>query len=230
MQVFKNLTLLGTSHVAIESVKQAQDIILSKQPRIVALELDKGRFLSLMQKKKREKVSFRMIRRFGVKGFLFSLIGAWIEEKIGKMVGVSPGSEMKIAAITAAKIKADIALIDQDIRITIKHLFKYITWKEKLRFIGDIIKGIILRKSEVEQFDLRKVPPEKIIKELLKKTKKRYPGFYKALVQERNVYMAKNLYKIMNKYKEEKIVGLVGAGHEKEMISLIKKEEAKQNV
>ena len=224
MQVFKNLTIIGTSHVALESVKQAQNVILSEQPRVVALELDKARFIALMQKKRKKKsLNWKLIKQIGIKGFLFGLFGAWVEKKIGDMVGVAPGSEMRMATITAAKVKADIALVDRDIRITLRRLFKLITWKEKWRFFWDLFKGFVLRKGEMQQFDLSKVPPEKVIEELLKKTKDRYPGFYKALVSERNVYMAQNLYKLMEKYKEEKIVALVGAGHEKRIIEIIKK-------
>ncbi|RME54176.1 hypothetical protein D6777_04590 [Candidatus Woesearchaeota archaeon] len=228
MQIFENLIIVGTSHVAIESVKQVKQVINEYKPKVVAIELDKDRFLALMKKKKtKQKFNWKMFKHLGIKGMLFALIGAWVEEKIGKSVGVLPGSEMKTAAIEAAKIGANVALIDQDIRITINHLFKYITWKEKLRFLWDIIKAVILRKPEVEIFDLRKVPDESVVNKLLKKTKKRYPGFYKALVKERNVYMAKNLYNLMNTYKEDKIVAFVGAGHEKDIIKII---EAKKSV
>lgn len=230
MLIFKNLTLIGTSHVAIESVRLAENIILSEKPKFVALELDRGRFLALMDEKAKKGISFRMIREVGIRGVIFGSLGAWVEKKIGKAVGVSPGSEMKMAAISAAKVKATIALIDRDIRVTIRHLFKYLTWKEKWRFVADIFNGVVLRKREVEEFDLRKVPPEELIEKLLTQTKGRYPGFYKALVEERNEHMAKNLYKLMNNYKEDKIVALVGAGHEKEMVRLIQALEKKDGI
>ncbi|MFH0798467.1 MAG: TraB/GumN family protein [Candidatus Woesearchaeota archaeon] len=230
MLIFKNLTLVGTSHVAIESVRQAENIILSEKPKFVALELDRGRFMALMDEKAKKGISFRMIREVGIKGVIFGSLGAWVEKKIGKAVGVSPGSEMRMAAISAAKVNATIALIDRDIRVTIRHLFKYLTRKEKWRFFADIFKGVVLRKREVEEFDLSKVPPEELIEKLLAKTRKRYPGFYKALVEERNEHMAKNLYKLMNNHKEDKIIALIGAGHEKEMLRLIKAMEKKDGI
>ncbi|MEA3379236.1 MAG: TraB domain-containing protein [Nanoarchaeota archaeon] len=230
MHIFRNLTLIGTSHVAIQSVAEAKNTILSVHPKAVALELDRARFLSLMKPKKKPGSILAVIRQIGLRGFIFSLIGAWIQKKIGKLVGSAPGTEMKVATLTAVKINAKVALIDRDIRVTLRHLFKYVTWKEKFRFIADIFKGIILRKPQVEAFDLRKVPPEKIINQLLNKTKKRYPGVYKALVQERNVYMAKNLYKLMQKYNGETIVALVGAGHEKDIINLIRSLEKKNGI
>lgn len=227
MQQFKNLTLIGTSHVAVQSLQEVSEIILKVQPKVVALELDKARFTALMSDKKRKKITIKDIMAMGVKGFLFNWIGAWVEKKIGRMVGVKPGSEMKLGAKLAREIGARIALVDRDIRITIKRLFKQLTRKEKLRFVWDIIKGLFHPKrsrEEFEKFDLRKVPSEKLISELLEKVKVRYPSVYKTLVTERNEHMAQNLYKLMNLNNTDKIVAIVGAGHEKEIISLIKKQ------
>ena len=52
--------------------------------------------------------------------------------------------------------------------------------------------------------------------------KKRYPNLYKVLIEERNEIMANNLSKIMELEPDKKIVAIVGAGHEEEMIKLIK--------
>lgn len=220
MRQYKNLTIIGTSHIAIESIKEVKDVISKIKPKIVALELDRKRFQSLIYKKKR-RLKFSDIKHIGLKGYLFNLIGAWVEKKLGKTVGVLPGSEMKKAVKIAYQLKSDIALIDQDIEITLKKLSKRITWKEKFRFVADILKGLIFRKPEIT-FDLKKVPSEKIIKKLTSKVKKRYPSFYLTLIKERDAYMAKALYSLTAKYPNKKIVAVVGAGHEQDIINLIK--------
>lgn len=219
MDTYKNITILGTSHIAIESVKKVESLIKKLKPDIIALELDKKRFISLISKKR--KLSLKDIKELGIKGFLFNLFGAWIEKKLGKAVGVLPGSEMKTAIKLAKKINAKIALIDQDISITIKRLMKTITWKEKFRFIKDFLVALIFRKPKLK-FDLRKVPSKKLINKLLKETKKRYPSFYKVLVKDRNKFLAKNLYKLSTSYKKRKILAIIGAGHEKGILGELK--------
>lgn len=223
MKYYKNLTIIGTSHIAIESVKLVEKIILEEKPGIVALELDRLRFVSLVSGKKR-RLKLRDIKQLGFKGFLINLIGAWIEKKLGELVGTPPGSDMLKAIQTAQKVGADIALIDQDIRVTLKRLSKTITLKEKLRFPWDILKGLILRKPVVK-FDLRKVPSEEVVEKLLAKVKEDYPSFHRVLVEERNETMSKSLYKLMSLNK--KIVAIVGAGHEKSIIALIKEQVEK---
>tara|TARA_Y100000310_G_C20542690_1_gene744085 strand:+ start:49 stop:732 length:684 start_codon:yes stop_codon:yes gene_type:complete len=222
---YENLVLIGTSHIAIESVNEVKKVIDDLEPGFVALELDKGRFIGLMSKEKR-KLRLGDIRKFGIKGFLFNLFGAWVEEKLGRVVKVKPGSEMKAAVISAAKIQAKVVLIDQDIKITIKNLVQNVTFKEKWRFVSDIIKGFLYRKKMVAEFgniDLRKVPSEKIIEKVVKRVEERYPSVFKALIDDRNKVMSKKLVNLMKKFPETKIVAVVGAGHVEGMMSVIKK-------
>lgn len=213
---YKNLTIIGTSHISKDSVKEVEENILEIKPEIIAIELDPLRFRNLQKQKGK-------VKGLSPKMHLLNLIGSYIEKKLGKYTKSAPGSEMKKAIQLAKKHKIKISLIDQDIRITLKKLIKQITFKEKLRFIADLFKGIILRKSDIN-FDIRKVPSQKIINKILKKVKKRYPSVYNVLIKERNEIMAKNLKTLMHKYKDEQIIAVVGAGHEQAIINIIKKD------
>lgn len=218
MLKFGDLTLVGTSHISADSVREVERVLLDVKPGIVALELDLPRFRGLLSPQKR-KLSIGDVRRVGLRGFLFNLFGAWAERKLGEIVGVPPGSEMLKAVSVSHKIDADIALIDQDISITLNRLSKSLTWRERFRFVFDLFTGFFSRRPAVK-FDLRKVPSKDLIDEMVSKVRERYPSFYNVLIAERNVYMSKNLYNLMSLGK--KIVGIVGAGHEEEIINLVK--------
>ena len=217
---YKNLVFLGTSHISKQSLEEVKNYIEQEKPNIIALELDKKRLHALMSKGSK-RPDFRSIKQIGLKGFLFSLFGAWAEKKLGKLVGVAPGSEMKQAIKIAGKEKIELALIDQDIEITLSRLSKSITWKEKMNFAGDIIKSLFARKTEIE-FDLTKVPEKKIIEKLTRQLKKRYPSLYKVLIEERNLVIAENLQRLMNSKPNDKILVILGAGHIDDVIELIK--------
>lgn len=215
----ENLSIIGTSHISPESVKQVKETIQKIKPDFVAIELDKGRFLSLTKKQKSSK---RIeIRKLGIGGFLFIIIGAWIEKKLGKIVGTEPGVEMKTAINEAAKIKAKVALIDQNINITISRLLKNLTRKEKLTFLYDLTLGWIFQRKLVVKFNLKKVPEDKLIDMMIDLVKDRYPTVYNVLIAERNVYMAKKLMNLMKANPEAKIVAVVGAGHKQGMLEYI---------
>ena len=219
MQKFQNLYLIGTSHISKQSINEIKEAFKEK-PDILAVELDRQRAHGLMSNKT-GKPTFYDIRRIGFKGFLFALLGGWASKKLGKIVGVTPGSEMKTALILAKKNKVQIQLIDQPIEITLKRFSKTLSWKERWHFIVDLVTAPFNKDKDILKMDLNKVPPKALIKKLMKKIKKRYPNIYKTIIEERNYYMARKLKTLMGKNPDKKILAVVGAGHEDDILSIL---------
>lgn len=218
MRRIGNLILIGTSHIAKQSVKNVKEIIEYEQPDIIALELDPMRFYALTHKSKQRRLPSPF--RVGFKGMLFSMFGAWAEKKLGDYVGVSPGTEMVTAGKLAKKLKKKIAFIDQNIEVTLRRLSQELTWKEKWRFAVDMIKGVF-SKGEQVQIDLTKVPDTQVIDKLLKQVRQRYPNIYKVLIEERNTIMAMRLKQLIAKHPDFKIIAVVGAGHLEEIANIV---------
>jgi pheromone shutdown-related protein TraB len=222
---YRNLVIIGTSHIAKQSLKEVKEAF-EENPEIVALELDPKRLHALLSEEKK-RPGLTSIRRIGFKGYLFTLIGSFVQRRLGKYVGMTPGSEMKQAFFLAQKNRARIALIDQDIEITMKKFSKALGWKEKINFLVDVFRGIFFAKRELKKwgldFDLRTVPEKKLVRKILRKVKERYPDTYKVLIEDRNNVMAKNLSDIMGQFPDKKVLAIVGAGHEEEIVELVKK-------
>jgi pheromone shutdown-related protein TraB len=213
------IRLVGTSHIAKQSVQEVQYNIEHFKPDIVCVELDAMRLKALLDEDKRHnKTPFWAIFKVGVVGYIFAKIGSWGSRKLGKMVGVEPGDEM-LAAVNGAREKnIKIALIDQPIEITLSRFSSKITFKEKMRFVKDLFSSIIFPKKAIEELgvdihemDLNKVPSAKLIKGLVKVMKQKYPNAYSVLVDERNKVMSINIMKLAQKH--ERILAVVGAGH-----------------
>jgi pheromone shutdown-related protein TraB len=220
MKSSDNISIIGTSHISIQSINEVKKFIETKKPDIIALELDRQRLIALLSKKRQSPNIFKM----GVKAFLINVFGAYLQKKLGKIVGVAPGSEMKTAVKLAKKHKLKIAVIDQNIKITLRKLAKSFTWREKLRFLKDLITSPFNKQKRklAKSLDLRKVPPKKIIKKLMKTLKKDYPNVHNVLVDERNKIMANNLKVLMHFNPGKKILAIVGAGHEEGLKKLVK--------
>ena len=213
---YKNLYLIGTSHISKDSVREVEETITKVKPKIVALELDRTRF-SLLNSNVKRRFRLSNIKLLGFKAFLLNLIGAWFEKRLGKKVGTEPGSEMKKAIEISRKLNLEIFLIDQDIKQTLNKLLSRISRKEKLNFLKDLLLG-----KEAYNFNIKKVPSEKEINKIICNLKDKYPSFYLTVIKERNEIMAKNLYKLMTAHPNDKIVCVVGAGHEKAIMGEIK--------
>lgn len=219
MLKYKNMVVIGTSHIAESSLKEVEAVFKKQEPDIVAVELDHNRLHALLTNKK-PNYSPALIPKLGLKGYLFALIGGIIQQKLGNIVGIRPGSDMLRAVELARDNKKRIALIDRDVRITLARLSKAIGWREKLNFLVDLVSAPFSGKMRI---DLKKVPEKQLVKKLLRILKKRYPGLYRVLVEERNKVMALKLKTLMENYPEQKILVVIGAGHEEDLLRLVKK-------
>lgn len=218
-----NLTVIGTSHIAKDSVSRVKETILAEKPDIVAVELDHAR-LHVMLSGQKPRFSLAMFRVMGLTGTLFFLIGNFLQRRLGKMIGAMPGEEMKAAVELARQNGTRVALIDQPFNITMSKISGISLW-EKLKLVRDLVFGMAGFENEKMRvdLDLTKVPPESFVRMAMKKVRERYPQLYKALVTDRDNYMASMLARIIKMEPQSKVVAVVGAGHEMEIIKLVKK-------
>ena len=215
--------IIGTSHVAKESKEKIKHAFSTFYPDIIGIELDKQRFEGLMQKEK-SSLGIYAIRQLGITGYLFAVIGKFVQKKVGNMVAMNPGEEMLLGATLAKNNKILLALIDQDVKTTLRGLSKKVPFSEKMKMVWDFITSPFSKQEKIK-LDLNKVPSGELITMLMGKMKSRYPKFYKVLVDDRNKYMAKQIFLILKNNPDKKIMAIVGAGHEegihKDLESLI---------
>ncbi len=206
----ENVRLVGTSHISKQSQHDIKKAFDELEPDIVAIELDKARLHGLLTNQK-PKVTLAIIPKVGVVGYLFLKIGSKLQQKLGNIVKVEPGSEMKYAYALAAKNKKQVLLADRPIQVTMARLSKYWTRKEKFKMVWDVITSPF--RKEKMLIDLNKVPEDEFLAKLLELFKKQYPKLFNILVSERDHHMAGMIKKVLEEHPEKKILVVVGAGH-----------------
>lgn len=216
----ENIRLVGTSHVSKQSSKIIKEEFLDFKPDILCVELDKARLKSLISGKSKIKLS--MIRHIGVTGFLFAIIGRYVQQKLGKVTGVTPGEDMLTAVKLAGKNQKKLALIDRQVHITMKRLSKNVGFKEKSKIVWDVISSPFRNTLKIK-LDVTKVPEDELVEKLTKLMKNRYPQMHKVLIQERNEVMTKRILNIHKNNPDKKILVVIGAGHKKGMQELLDK-------
>ena len=225
--VYKNVYIIGTSHISEDSVKIITEKFFELKPDIVCVELDSRRLYALENNIKPD-YSIKGIKYYGVTGYLFAVIAGFAQKKLGNIVGIKPGSDMMTAVKLSKDHLKELKLIDQDIQVTMQNLSREFTFREKMRIFWDVLSAPFRKKQQLK-FDLKKVPSAHIINELMKQLKDRYPNLYKVLIDDRNKVMAKNIYKIMTHNSSKSVLVVIGAGHGDELLALIKKEEYKRD-
>lgn len=211
-----SIRIIGTSHIAKESVREIRRVFEEFHPDIVAVELDKRRLASLREGASRDRrVPISMVRQVGVVGWIFLSVGGWLQRKMGGAVRMEPGADMLEAVKIASENKKVLALVDQDVLVTMRRLSSAFTWREKLRVIRDILFAPFSR--EKISIDLSKVPDAKTLRVLMDMMRKRYPSLYRVIVIERNIYMATRIDRLARATPRQRILLVVGAGHEDDL-------------
>ena len=201
-------------------MSRIKDNFLSFKPTVIAVELDVRRAQSLLAQSQ-QKMSVRQgVKELGVQGFLFVLIAQFIQRKIGRIVGITPGSDMKYAMELARNNNLRVSFVDRPIQITVRRLFKKITWKEKLRLPLELLTAPFKKKQRMK-IDVHSIPAEEQILILLSEMKRLFPTMYTVLLSERNVYIARKVARLLKTSPEDTVLVVVGAGHKTEVERLI---------
>jgi len=202
------IILLGTSHIAPESIKRIKKAIKDENPDCVAVELDPMRYNAL---KSGETTS--------PPGFFLKFL-SWLQKELGKMTGIFPGQEMFESVKISRENNIPVCLIDQDFYITMNDINKIPLWEKIRLFTFTMFSGIGTKK-----IDLKKVPSEEVVNEAIRYLKIKFPFIYRILVLKRNRFMSKMIKELGKNHK--KILVVVGAGHVNGLKKLLKGEKIK---
>ncbi|OKY77984.1 MAG: Pheromone shutdown protein TraB containing GTxH motif [Candidatus Methanohalarchaeum thermophilum] len=214
--------LLKTAHVSQKSVREVEEKIKEFNPDIVAVELDLYRYRAFKKDNiKKRKISLRKILKNPFSSLLHYLLSN-VQKKIGRDLGVKPGSEM-IKAIEVAKEKnIPVLLIDRDIKITLNRLRSKMGFFEKLKLIKYLIIGSIGVKGK--KIDLKEITEDETVDLLINELRNRFPTVAEVLLDERDAYMAHRLLKETK--RRQRILGVMGAGHVKGVEKYLKNPES----
>ncbi|WP_369425337.1 TraB/GumN family protein [Methanothrix sp.] len=203
------IVIIGTAHVSEKSVAEVREAIEQTRPDIVAVELCQRRYLALTGQERDEDIKISELLSGGkIYLVLVQWLLAYIQRQIGSEMGVKPGSEM-LAAIDAARaVNARVALVDRDISITIQRFWSAMSIWEKMKMLWSLVVAAL--GFGKEDLDVDSVTDSDVVSQLMEEFRRIAPSAARALVDERDAYIARNLYELS---RYGKVLAVVGAGH-----------------
>lgn len=209
-----NILLVGTAHVSQESVEEVKEAIDEFQPDVVAVELCERRYTALTQKKKWEETPVTELIKGG-KAYLIlaQTFLSSIQRKIGKDMGVEPGSEMLTAIRVAEDNELDVALVDRDISVTLKRAWQRMKIWEKIRLVWEFLKAMVgFEEEELEDLDLEEMMQQDVISTMMQEFGEIAPGAAHVLITERDQYISSKI-QATTENGTKRVVAVIGAGH-----------------
>jgi len=215
------ITLVGTAHVSEQSVAEVERVIDEVKPDMVCLELDSGRFKSKTENKSYANMDLKKIFKEG-KTFLVlaNTALASFQKKMGNQTGSAPGEEILGAAKIAQDKNIPFCLCDRDITVTFKRAWRMSGLISKAKLLATLF-STAFDKEEISAEELEQLKKTDTLQEMLSELSKELPAAKKALIDERDRYLATNIMKS----EGHKKVAVIGAGHANGIINTIKELE-----
>ncbi|MDW7726691.1 MAG: TraB/GumN family protein [Candidatus Methanoperedens sp.] len=203
------IIVVGTAHVSDKSVAEVNEVIEREKPDIIAVELCRGRYQALKGEDEVREINLKEMLNDGkFYYFLIHWLLGYVQKKIGADTGVKPGSEMMAAIDMAEKTGARVALIDRDIQVTLGRFWVKMSFFEKLKLIASLLGASV--GIGTKGIDIDTVTNDDVVTQLVSELRKLAPTAASVLLDERDIFMARNLVDIAH---EGKVVAVVGAGH-----------------
>lgn len=206
----KDIYLLGTAHVSKASAEQAENLIRDKKPDSVVIELCQSRYDTLLNPDKWKKTDIVSVIKQG-KGYvlLSQLILSSFQRRIGKSLNIRPGAEMLAAANVADEIGSEIVLGDRDVGITLKRVWKSLSFLSGAKLLSVLLDSLMTKSSEISEEEIEKLKASDNLDEMMTGFAKQFPEITQSLIYERDSYLASKIKNAPGKT----VVAIVGAGH-----------------
>jgi len=210
----KEILLVGTAHVSQKSVEEVRRVIAEERPDTVCVELDEGRYKTLIDKTSWQKLNiFEVIRQKRVLFLLSSLALGAYQRRMGERLGVSPGAELLAGVEAAEEVGAEVVLADRDVQATLKRTWANLSLWDKTQ----MAMGLVSAPFAVEDIDearIEELKDKDTIGEMMHEVAREMPRVKTPLIDERDQYLMSMIQEAPGK----KIVGVVGAAHVSGMV------------
>jgi pheromone shutdown-related protein TraB len=206
-------TLLGTAHVSRASAQEVRRLIESGGFDAVAVELCAGRHVALTQPEFWAGMDLFRVIREGKAGMVAAslALGAY-QQRLADQLGIEPGAEMRAAIDAAAAAHLPVLLVDRDIGVTLKRVYRGVPWWQRLALVGGII-GSLFSRERVSEEDIERLKEGDILETTFSEFAERSQALYEGLIAERDRYMAARLQEEARTGRYARVLGVVGAGH-----------------
>ncbi|MCO5542170.1 TraB/GumN family protein [Enterococcus faecalis] len=202
----KTYYLVGTNHISKESAELVKNVINEVRPACVCVELDQKRYQKYTSPEEWAKTDIIKIIKQNKLVMLFSnIVYGVLQRKLAKEKGTIQAGELIQALESAENVGADIQLIDRDIQVTFKRMWRHLSFTQKPKLIMTFFSEF----EDVETERLEDFLESDSFDNVFIQLSKKFPTIYDDMITERDKVMVTNLQK--SKYDVNVVV--VGKAH-----------------
>jgi pheromone shutdown-related protein TraB len=212
----REIILIGTAHVSRESINEVTRTIREEKPDQVCVELDAGRYDSMIQKGHWENLDMVKVIKEG-KGFLLmaNLVLSGFQRRMGAGLGVKPGEEMKTAIETAGELGIPHVLCDREVQTTLRRAWARCGLWSKCKLLASLVSSAFTT-EKMSSEEIERLKKHSELDGMMNELSGYLPSVKETLIDERDLYLAAKIYSAKGEApggSPLKQIAIVGAGH-----------------
>jgi pheromone shutdown-related protein TraB len=218
-----DITLLGTAHISRASAEMVETLLNSGNYDAVAVELCPSRHNAIVNPEALAKMDLFEIIKEGKATMVAAnlALGAY-QQRMAEQLDIEPGAEMRAALTIAREHHLPVLLIDREISITLKRIYRNVSWWKRLNLFSGLLVSLLSRR-QVSEEEIERLKEGDLLESAFTQFAEQAQELYEPLINERDHYMSARLEQEIVERQPKHILAIVGAGHLRGMLSYLGK-------
>lgn len=206
--------LLGTAHVSRRSAEAVSAMLASESFDAIAVELCPHRAASLKNPDAIANLDLLQVLRDGKAGVIAAglALGAF-QRRLADQYGIEPGAEMRRALDEAHTRNLPVWLVDRDVGLTLRRARSALGFWAKAEMSAGLVASLVSR-DEISEEEVEKLKEGDMLQSTFAEFARQSAPLYRAMIEERDIYMAARLRaEAADAKAPAKVLVVIGAGH-----------------
>lgn len=213
--------IVGANHVSSESATLVSSVLEAVKPDIVCVELDQKRYETFVNGANWKELDIvEVFKQKKATMLLMQVLLGGFQKKLALDVKDKVGGEVRSAISYADKNQKEICLVDRDVNITFKKIWRTMSFREKLYLPITFFESFEVSEDLSEEESIKELMKMDMVDSFFNQLKQRFPNIYKQMITERDLYQ-------VCKIKESPgtvVVAILGNAHVRGVIDNFDKE------
>jgi pheromone shutdown-related protein TraB len=209
----QRITVLGTAHVSSVSAEKVRELLASGEFDAVAVELCPGRLKKMTEPDSMAELDlFQVLKDGQAATVVASLALGSFQQRTAEQLDIEPGAEMRVAIDEADRAGYPVLLIDRDIGVTLKRIYRNIPFWQRSYLLAGLLYSVVTRR-QVSEEEIERLKEGDVLESAFAQFAEKEHDLYVPLIEERDSYMAVRLIQEAADSNHRHIMAVVGAGH-----------------
>lgn len=204
--------IVGANHMSSESAALVNSVLEAVKPDSVCVELDQKRYETFVNGANWKELDIvEVFKQKKATMLLMQVLFGGFQKKLALDVKDKVGGEVRSAISYVEQNRKELCLVDRDVNITFKKIWRTMTFREKLYLPITFFESFDVSEDLSEEESIKELMKMDMVDSFFNQLKQRFPNIYQQMISERDLYQ-------VSKIKEspgEVIVVILGKAHVK---------------